>query len=495
MLWVSALIALGAAVAVFRTTGELGQIAAAQADLDRARAQQHEAADDMRDALGQLKAYLAAVKTGAEAPATYDEWSAQQRRAHEAVGRLRQRAAGFEPLAPLASLPASQLAPAIEAVRAQTTALSRKWLEYDQLGSGLTPKSVTYATGTLAPLMTDELEPALGRFEAAFVRESEQRAGALPALAQNAQLVRMLACLGFLPLVGAAFHAFKAARPKGSMVSRAEAHASELHAHAPTAVARVPAPVVADYASQAAALARGKRRILVGANDEASCELLSLLLTQAGYATIVCGDGHNALAAVRAVRFDLLLLDRRMPGAGVGEILAEGRHTHPAQPVIFLVASDADTNPPPMKDGGFVGALRLPVDPRSLLEKVAAAFGEERPRPAIVERPEPEPAIEPEPAPPAPAEPARAIPKVELPKPDLPPITPPPPPPPSPPAQPPPVAPAVVAPEPLVQPASEPAATETTPSIAPSDGTTALQLPRKRLVRKKPATPSEGEGS
>ena len=54
-------------------------------------------------------------------------------------------------------------------------------------------------------------------------------------------------------------------------------------------------------------------RILVVDDDRTTRHVLSKVLTSAGFTTSVAKDGVEALKALRAQRFDLLLLDVWMP--------------------------------------------------------------------------------------------------------------------------------------------------------------------------------------
>jgi CheY-like chemotaxis protein len=62
-------------------------------------------------------------------------------------------------------------------------------------------------------------------------------------------------------------------------------------------------------------------RILVVDDDKDSCELIAMLLGQAGYVVETAADGFEALAVVAARRPDLLLTDLRMPGMDGVELI------------------------------------------------------------------------------------------------------------------------------------------------------------------------------
>ncbi len=81
-----------------------------------------------------------------------------------------------------------------------------------------------------------------------------------------------------------------------------------------------------------------KGRILVVDDEENVRELLSLLLTRAGYEVTTAPDGAAALAAFRAHGADLVLQDLKMPGMDGMELLRQIKALDLLVPVIVLTA-------------------------------------------------------------------------------------------------------------------------------------------------------------
>ena len=69
------------------------------------------------------------------------------------------------------------------------------------------------------------------------------------------------------------------------------------------------------------------KKILVVDDDQATRHLLRKVLTKAGFTASVAKDGVEALGALRAQRFDLLLLDVWMPRMNGIELLTKLRPT------------------------------------------------------------------------------------------------------------------------------------------------------------------------
>jgi len=85
-----------------------------------------------------------------------------------------------------------------------------------------------------------------------------------------------------------------------------------------------------------------QRSLLILDDKQANRELLGLCLQEAGYASALSKDGHEALTLLQQRRFDLVLLDVNMPGLDGFEVLNIVRETHPATelPVVMATASD-----------------------------------------------------------------------------------------------------------------------------------------------------------
>lgn len=82
--------------------------------------------------------------------------------------------------------------------------------------------------------------------------------------------------------------------------------------------------------------------ILVVDDDRLNREPLRRCLEQQGYAVVTAGDGIEALRQATARQFDLVLLDRMMPGMTGPEVLARLRALFPATllPIVMATASD-----------------------------------------------------------------------------------------------------------------------------------------------------------
>lgn len=105
-------------------------------------------------------------------------------------------------------------------------------------------------------------------------------------------------------------------------------------------------------------------RILIVDDSEGLCETLSIRLTRDGYAVERAYDGGVALALVRAEKFDLVLLDIRMPGLSGFEVLASIRQLRAMLelPVIMLSGLDDTTEVVRALQSGANDYVTKPVD-------------------------------------------------------------------------------------------------------------------------------------
>lgn len=101
--------------------------------------------------------------------------------------------------------------------------------------------------------------------------------------------------------------------------------------------------------------------------------LLQVLLELDGFAVTATADGPAGLAAVRAERPDVVLLDVQLPGMGGAEVLRLLRADPPtaALPVVLLTGSpEQDTDA--LLGLGATGVLRKPFDPDTVGAQLSA---------------------------------------------------------------------------------------------------------------------------
>jgi DNA-binding response OmpR family regulator len=113
-------------------------------------------------------------------------------------------------------------------------------------------------------------------------------------------------------------------------------------------------------------------RILVVEDEEALAEGLRVNLERKHYAVDVAGNGREALALARAGRYDLVVLDVRLPGVDGFEVCRTLRHESNFTPILMLTARN---QPDDVVYGLKLGADDYVTKPFDLAELLARIEG------------------------------------------------------------------------------------------------------------------------
>lgn len=114
---------------------------------------------------------------------------------------------------------------------------------------------------------------------------------------------------------------------------------------------------------------RAHARILVVDDDAALAEMLQLVLRQEGFDTDWCADGNGALAAFRANRPDLVLLDLMLPGRDGVEICRDIR-AESGVPIVMLTAKSDTTDVVAGLEAGADDYVAKPFKAKELLARI-----------------------------------------------------------------------------------------------------------------------------
>ncbi|HEU5369046.1 MAG TPA: response regulator [Ktedonobacterales bacterium] len=108
--------------------------------------------------------------------------------------------------------------------------------------------------------------------------------------------------------------------------------------------------------------------VLIADDDPDILELITALLTEEGFQTVICGDGIEALHLIRTQRLALAIIDLTMPLMS-GYELIERLRAEPGEPLPVIAMSATIYGPSP--DQLQVDAyLAKPFDLEELLEHV-----------------------------------------------------------------------------------------------------------------------------
>ena len=119
------------------------------------------------------------------------------------------------------------------------------------------------------------------------------------------------------------------------------------------------------------------KTILVADDESHILNVVSLKLTNAGYAVVTAADGQEALDLATASRPDLLITDYHMPMLS-GIELCQRLRENPATagvPTIMLTARGYSLDPTDTERSGILKMVSKPFSPRHLLATVEELVG------------------------------------------------------------------------------------------------------------------------
>jgi two-component system response regulator MtrA len=110
-------------------------------------------------------------------------------------------------------------------------------------------------------------------------------------------------------------------------------------------------------------------RILVVDDDTALSEMIGIVLRAESFEPMFCSDGAKALAAFRAAKPDLVLLDLMLPGADGVEVCRAIR-AESGVPVIMLTAKSDTSDVVVGLEAGADDYVVKPFDPKELVARI-----------------------------------------------------------------------------------------------------------------------------
>jgi two-component system sensor histidine kinase RpfC len=131
-----------------------------------------------------------------------------------------------------------------------------------------------------------------------------------------------------------------------------------------------------DYA-QAHGEAR-KLRVLVADDNATNREVLGKILERAGHAATLVSDGEQALDAVEQGGYDVMILDRNMPGMSGMDVLQALRLIMRGRPRLPVLMLSADVTPEAKREAFEAGAdayLAKPIETLRLLDEIQTLAG------------------------------------------------------------------------------------------------------------------------
>jgi YD repeat-containing protein len=141
-----------------------------------------------------------------------------------------------------------------------------------------------------------------------------------------------------------------------------------------------PAPAAEPAPASAEAAALDDLRVLVVDDSSANRELARMILAGAGASVCEAEDGEAAVALACEQRFDVILMDMRMPrldGPAALRRLRDRDGPSRTAPIIAFTADFSAETAAMLRAQGFAGGVAKPLDAAALLQAVALAGAEE----------------------------------------------------------------------------------------------------------------------
>ncbi len=118
------------------------------------------------------------------------------------------------------------------------------------------------------------------------------------------------------------------------------------------------------------------KTILVVDDELASAEVLSLILEEEGYRTFCAANGQQALARVRDLRPNLVVLDFMMPVINGAEVVSELRNSDETRAVKIMMNSSLPEESVRQHTTAYDAFLRKPYNVDVALEMIKDLLGE-----------------------------------------------------------------------------------------------------------------------
>ena len=114
-----------------------------------------------------------------------------------------------------------------------------------------------------------------------------------------------------------------------------------------------------------------KGTVLVVDDDTALAEMLTIVLNNEGFETVVCGSGDKALAMFREERPDIVLLDLMLPGMD-GVDVCKAIRAESGVPIVMLTAKNDTVDIVVGLESGADDYIVKPFKPKELVARIRA---------------------------------------------------------------------------------------------------------------------------
>lgn len=121
-----------------------------------------------------------------------------------------------------------------------------------------------------------------------------------------------------------------------------------------------------------------KARILIVDDEKDMCNILSKFINEDGYHSEIVHKGQLALGKIKKRRYDLIILDYRLPDISGLEVLREISQLRPNLPVIMISAYGNEDVEKKANKLGAIAFLDKPFDLLKLSTIMSVLFTDEK---------------------------------------------------------------------------------------------------------------------
>lgn len=115
----------------------------------------------------------------------------------------------------------------------------------------------------------------------------------------------------------------------------------------------------------------GRKKILIVESNDAMAAAFQTRLQEAGFDARTTWSGHEALALLRSVEFDVLLMDNYLPDLHATDFLGRLNRL-PSQPWVVVMKGDAESAPVRRYRGLGASSIVSKRDPAQIVQAVTS---------------------------------------------------------------------------------------------------------------------------
>ncbi len=112
--------------------------------------------------------------------------------------------------------------------------------------------------------------------------------------------------------------------------------------------------------------------VLIVEDSRSQRECIDHILSNAGYSTVACNDGFEALSCIKKSNFDLIITDVHMPKMDGIRLTAILNNRNTDTPMLVISADKCNETKQCLKDNGVAAWLQKPIDATRLLTAVGS---------------------------------------------------------------------------------------------------------------------------